>query len=119
MQLDDPDRQSIRELAFLNLRQLERRRRTERRRLGSVGRLREEPDTCENDDDAQEEVFFINDSDIASSWLSVIWFLARRLIQRADRREETYRAAARMSEGDSARYRARSSLNQSGSPVFV
>ena len=37
VQLDDPDRQAIRELALLDLRQLQRRRRPERRRLGPVG----------------------------------------------------------------------------------
>ena len=42
VQLDDPDRQPVRQLAFLDRRQRQRRRRPERRRLAPVGRLRGE-----------------------------------------------------------------------------
>ena len=42
VQFDDPDRQPVGELTLLNRRQLQRRRRTWRRRAAAVGRLRGE-----------------------------------------------------------------------------
>src|SRR5439155_15145356 len=109
VQLDDPHRQAVRQLLLLNRRRSNGGRRSRLRRTRTIGRLLGgERTTAQCDDNGNQRCShnspygFFSGSTVNSTRLSS---------------GRNCAAAALMSPTDNARYRARSSLNQSGSPV--
>ena len=139
VQLDDPDRQAVRQLPLLD-RRAGAAPAADRRFGGcaAIGRLRARASRRRGRtrSPARSEIAVTTSgiqtarrdagSDVRALWRQWCGFgmvmasrlSARRSAPRGDRAAGTATAAARMSDADSARYRDRSSLNQSGSPAF-
>ncbi len=131
VKLDEPDGQTVAQLAFLNGRQLQRRGGSRRRRPAAVRRLRSERRRGHqesNDEGAsihsrssQHEVTKHSEGLAAASRHSsnVCHFSGTTVSSTRRSAGRKADAAALTSDGEIARYRARSSLNQSGSRVKV
>src|SRR5262249_52740738 len=125
VQLDEPHWNAVGELLLLNLWKLQRRRRADLRRMGTVGDLLGEPEGRRRTDYQPQS------TQRPQSFVSMVIVVVRRCRLRVhffsgSTMSSTLRssgrycaAAARMSAGDRARYRLRSSLNQSGFPVSL
>ena len=125
VKLDEPDGQPVAQLALLNGRQFQRRGGTRHRRLAAVRGLRSERRRGHQESNNEGASIHCKGSHHevtkrTKRALSFLWYHLGTTISSTRRfAGRNTSAAARTSDGEMARYRARSSLNQSGSPVVV